>query len=200
MSVDTRWCALCGSEYVARVIECGDCLVPLVERPPATVDQIGDDDEGQVAYELDELETDDRFAIDAALRDVGIAHAWDGRVAGGARCRRRSGRRNRRPGRARRSSLDEGDQVVYELDGWTDEQRAELGDLLVQARIPFEWDEGGELVVLEADEERAEILIDSVEYPDQLPIDDGERDGDGRATATTTTTRERRRPVASTTA
>ena len=177
MSVDTRWCALCGSEYVARVIECAECQVPLVDTPPVAVEQIGDDDEGQVAYELDELDVDDRFTIDVALRDLGIAHAWDG----AALVIREADEEAvdaivDRTGEA--AGLDEGDQIAYDLEGWTDDQRAELGDLLVQARIPFEWDESGELVVLEADEERVEILVDSVEFPDQLPVDDDGGDGD----------------------
>jgi hypothetical protein len=173
MSVETRWCALCASEYVAGVAECLDCLVPLVAVRPASVDDVGSPDEAQIAYDLDELDTGARLELDQRLTQAGVVHAWDGASlvireadeevvdtmvddAGDA------------------AGLDDDeDQVAFELSDWSDDQRAQLSELLGQAQIPFAYDDEGDLIVREVDDERVEAIIDAVEYPDQLPVDDG---------------------------
>jgi hypothetical protein len=57
----TRWCALCRTEYVAGVIECADCLVTLVDAPPLTPEEVGDEDGDQLAYELDDVSAEERY-------------------------------------------------------------------------------------------------------------------------------------------
>src|SRR4051812_45995451 len=52
----TRWCVLCGAEYVAGVLECADCLVPLSDRQPLRLEELGGDDDEQVEYDFEELE------------------------------------------------------------------------------------------------------------------------------------------------
>ena len=69
--------------------------------------------------------------------------------------------------------LDDDDEVVFELSDWTDEERARLGEKLTAGGIVHEW-EDGDLVVADADADRAEAAIEAVEYPDELPADDGE--------------------------
>src|SRR3712207_9071881 len=75
---DQRWCALCGAQYVAGVVDCADCLVPLVDAPPLSLDDVGDEEGDQLAYELDDVEAAERLAIDRDLAERGVVHAWDG--------------------------------------------------------------------------------------------------------------------------
>ena len=77
MTNATRWCLLCGAEYVAGVLECADCLVPLSDRQPLRIDELGGDEDEQVAYDFDELEPHARLVIDELFWTNGIAHAWD---------------------------------------------------------------------------------------------------------------------------
>ncbi|MGH9185538.1 MAG: hypothetical protein ACRD0U_06970 [Acidimicrobiales bacterium] len=172
MSVETRWCPLCGSEYLAGVPMCVDCLVPLVDTKPLTVDEVGDDDEGQIVYELADLGEMDLFELDQALRAAAIVHAWDG----GSLVVRESDEDRvddvvDRIGRAER--LDDGPQVVYEMADFDEEQRDDLGESLDHAGIAHDWDDNGDLVVQERDEERVDVILDALDNPDQLPVDDG---------------------------
>ena len=173
-----RWCALCGSQYVAGVAECADCLVALVDNPPLGPDDIGDDDQGeQVVYEYDDLDADARYAIDRTLAAAGIVHAWDGttlviapydedevdRILDGAAADDIDD-----------ALLDEdAEQVVYDLEDWDAERRAELDGRLESEGIAHAFDETGDLVVLAADEERVDAIVDAIEFPDQLAADEG---------------------------
>ena len=171
------WCVLCRSEYVTGVVECAECLVPLVEDQPMIPDAIGHGDEEQLAYELDDLANADRFAIDRALAEVGVVHAWDDD---------RTTLLVSPDDEAAVDAVLEGDEeeaafadddaehLVYELSDWDGGRRAELAARLMAEGIAHDFDEAGDLVVLEADEERVDALVDAIEYPDQL----GEADDD----------------------
>jgi hypothetical protein len=177
VSAGTRWCALCRSEYVAGVVECVECLVPLVDERPLAVDDVGDPDEKQVVYELSDATNEERIDLDRALRQAGIVHAWD---AGALVVREADEERTD-------AIVEEsGDEVAYELDDWTDEQRAELIDKLATAGVAHEWDEDGALLVGDADADQVEAIIDGIEFPHQLPASDEatgtvEGEGDGLA-------------------
>ena len=168
----SRWCLLCGAEYVDGVLECADCLVPLSDRRPLRLEELADENEEQVAYEFDELEPMQRLAIDELFADNGIAHAWDGeslvvREADEAEADRLIDEADRD------AFLDSGaEQVSYDLSDWDDERRAELTEALDSAGIDHAWDEHGELVVLDADENRVDAIVDAIEYPDQLEADE----------------------------
>jgi hypothetical protein len=64
------------------------------------------------------------------------------------------------------------DELVYELDDWLPEERAQLGLLLDGQGIPHSW-EGTDLVIPEADEQVVEPLFDQVERSgtSELPED-----------------------------
>ena len=167
------WCALCGSEYVAGVAECVDCLVPLVDQPPLAVDDIGDDDGEQVAYEYDDVDAAERLRIDRLLADRGIVHAWDGTTLVVARYDEVEVDelldKIDAPHDIDDALLDEdAEQLVYDIGDWDAERRAELDGLLEAAGLPHAFDEDGDLVVLAADEEQVDAIIDQVEFPDQL--------------------------------
>jgi hypothetical protein len=65
---------------------------------------------------------------------------------------------------------DDDDEIVFELADWNDADRALLGEKLTAGGITHEW-EDGDLVVADADADRAEEAIEAVEYPDELPAD-----------------------------
>src|SRR4051812_19696979 len=141
MSVATKWCLLCGAEYVQGVLECADCLVPLSDRQPLQLEELGGDEDEQVAYEFDEVEPLGRLAIDEIFWSNGVAHAWEGtslvvRSEDEAEA-------DRLIDEADRDAFLESDseQVSYDLADWNDERRAQLAETLTIASIEHAWDE-----------------------------------------------------------
>ncbi|HEX9530787.1 MAG TPA: hypothetical protein VF954_06595 [Acidimicrobiales bacterium] len=64
--------------------------------------------------------------------------------------------------------------VVYELDDWSDEERAELQVRLDAEGVTHSWDSATELVVAEGDEPRVDALLDIVE--DATALNEGDED------------------------
>jgi hypothetical protein len=174
----TKWCLLCGGEYVAGALECADCLVPLSDRRPLSLDELGTEDEEQVAYDFDELEPMQRLHIDELFWSNGIAHAWDDKSL--IVRDEDEERADALIDEADRDAFLESDseQISYELDDWTDEQRAELAAALAQASIEHAWDENGELVVLEHDEARVDTFVDAIEAGQGTAAIDAGDEGD----------------------
>lgn len=76
---------------------------------------------------------------------------------------------------------EEDGEVVFELGDWTDADRTALQEKLTAGGIVHAWEEG-DLVVAEADADRAEDAIEAVEYPDELAADaEGDDGGAGYA-------------------
>ena len=79
------------------------------------------------------------------------------------------------------------DEVFYDLGDWGQDDRAQAERLLTAANITHRWEVGSDLVVLEADADQVEGLLDEVEEAGAVPPlpavdDDGE--GDDEATYT----------------
>jgi hypothetical protein len=74
--------------------------------------------------------------------------------------------------------------VVYELDEWTAEERAELQLRLDAEHITHQWDTETELLVSEADEARVDAILDELVASDELAAEDdlGEDDEERYAT------------------
>lgn len=175
-----RWCALCGAEYVPGVVECSTCLVPLVDQPPLRPDDIGDDAEEQLAYDFDDLDTSSRLVIDRELASRGIVHAWDGAtllVAPYDEAEVDAILEGTEHDGELGSDVGDGEQLVYDLSDWDAEQRAELAGRLQAVGVDHAFDEHGDLVVADEEEERVDEIVDAVEFPDQLPADDGDTAG-----------------------
>ena len=140
-------------------------------------------EDDEVAYELDDWSGESRLLVDGLLTNQGIAHVWE---AGTLVVRS-----------ADEATVDQiiddieittvpaldpdADKLAYEVGSWTDAQRTELADALGAAGIPYEWDEVGDLLVLEADESRVEELLDAFEFPDALDAGLEDDPGDGLA-------------------
>ena len=76
---------------------------------------------------------------------------------------------------------DDHEILVYELNTWTPEQRTTLETVLVEAGIPFQW-EDTDLLVPAADEGRVDELLDTIEFPDALAeADETEEEVDDEA-------------------
>jgi hypothetical protein len=64
--------------------------------------------------------------------------------------------------------LEEGDdQVGYDLDDWSPDQKGELIEALASGGIAHRWEES-ELIVHERDADVVEQLIDDIDHPDAL--------------------------------
>jgi len=177
----SRWCVLCSAEYVEGVLECADCLVPLSDRRPLSLEELTGPDGEQIAYELDDLEPMQRFAIAELFAGHGLPHAWDG-LSLVVRAEDEE-EADRLIDEADREAFLAGDaeQVAYDLAGWDDDLRAELAEALDTSGIEHAWNEHGELIVLDADEERVDAIIDAIEFPEQLPVDEELEDREAAA-------------------
>ena len=172
----TRWCLLCGAEYVGGVLECADCLVPLSDRRPLSIDELVGPDDESIAYDFDELEPIQRLTIDERFAEAGIAHAWDDTSL--VIREEDEEAADRIIDEADNDAVLESDaeQVVYELDDWDDARREELVAALDAASIEHAFDGDSNLVVFEHDEARVDAIVDAIEFPDQLPVPDDEEE------------------------
>jgi len=67
------------------------------------------------------------------------------------------------------------DEAGYDLEDWEPEQRGELVATLVAHGIPHRW-EDGELIVRERDADAVELIIDDIDHPDALDVEDDDDD------------------------
>lgn len=67
------------------------------------------------------------------------------------------------------------DEIGYDLDDWEPELRGELVASLIAHRIPHRWEEG-ELVVRDRDADTVEPLIDEIDNPDALEVEEDDDD------------------------
>lgn len=65
-------------------------------------------------------------------------------------------------------SLEEDEQLVYELDSWTIDQRTEVAQVMAESGIPHAWD-GNELYVHVRFESAVDRLLEPIEYPGGAP-------------------------------
>jgi hypothetical protein len=74
----TTFCPSCGAEYLADVLECSDCHLPLHEGVVATEvvpPLAGEADE--VVYDLSDYGLEDRNQIERLLTGSGVTHRWE---------------------------------------------------------------------------------------------------------------------------
>ncbi len=176
-AVTTLWCFQCGAEYESTVAECIECGVGLVPEPPLAPEEVGADDEEQLAYEFHDWSFESRRMLDQLLTSRSVAHAWQG-----ATMIVRAADESvvdelvEEVEHAALPTLDpELEHVVYEMAGWTAEQQTMLSARLGAQGIPHEFDQNGDLVLHAEDEDRIEALLDEIEQG-ALEAGDGEDD------------------------
>lgn len=67
------------------------------------------------------------------------------------------------------------DEVGYDLDDWEPDARGELVAQLTARGIEHRWEEG-EIVVRERDADHVEPIIDEIDHPDALDVEDDDDD------------------------
>jgi len=72
------WCFQCGNEYDEEVAECTECGVPTTSEAPTQADNVGGEDDAQLAYEFHEWSGQGRSVLDGMLTRSNIEHAWQG--------------------------------------------------------------------------------------------------------------------------
>jgi hypothetical protein len=139
-------------------------------------------EEQQVVYELGEWPLDLQAEAAEVMAESGVPHAWDGtdlvihldwedavdelldgveRAAGGV------------------ETGEGGDgELAYELDEWSEDDRAELTRRLDAGSVPHRWEDDTTLVVAGGDEELVETFLDEIEAPDALAVDEPDEDTD----------------------
>lgn len=83
-AVSTKFCPLCGAEYIEGVEKCADCGVPLADAPPDTpivqTDLTGSHEpefDDELVYELHELADGPRGELELKLVTAGVLHRWE---------------------------------------------------------------------------------------------------------------------------
>lgn len=162
------WCFQCGAEYDEDVAECTECGVPTTSEVPLAVDQVGDDDDDQLAYEFHEWTGQGRSTLDGMLTRSGIPHAWQGATL--------------IVKEADEEAVDvavaEAEVVamptldlseptmVYELAELDDDQHARLLRRLGDHGLSHAFDRNGDLFVYERDEERVDEIFEDLDEAD----------------------------------
>lgn len=162
--MSTMYCFQCAREYLEEVTECVECGVGLVDDKPIPPEQVGDEDEPQVAYELYEWSFEARRMLDQLLTGEGVTHGWQGAIL-----IVREADEDRVDGLVEQAeeseapTLDpEADKIGYAMDEWTGEAQSALTEALGLAGIAHEFDFEGELVVAESDEDAVDEIIEQV--------------------------------------
>lgn len=144
-------------------------------------DRAADDEgHGQVAYELDGWAGSTRQLLDGMLENADIPRAWEGGtlVVDAEHEAEVDALVDEADGTAGPRLDPEEPKVAYEVGDWDDGDLDRLVDLLVAAEVAYDWDDHGDLLVLAADEDRAEEVFDRFDAGEEA---DADGDGDGGA-------------------
>ena len=143
---------------------CVECGVGLVAEPPTPPEEVGDQDEPQVAYELYEWSFEARRMLDGLLTGAGIVHGWQGAVLIA-----READEDRVDGLVEQAEQADGplldpdaEKIGYAMDDWEADAQNALVNALGLAGVAHEFSAEGELVVTEADEDTVDEIIEQV--------------------------------------
>jgi hypothetical protein len=169
----TKFCMQCAGEFIDAVEVCPDCDLELVDERPAG--SLESDADGQVQYELHEWAVESRVMLEQLLESAAIRHAWSGTdLIVDVAVESRVDALIEQVEVTTLPTLDPDlPKLAYDVDDWSDEQQTLLMHALDEVAIAYEFDIDGALVVLEENEERVEAILDEIEFPDALPVDDG---------------------------
>lgn len=145
-------------------------------------DDPGDDDPGdddtddvdtdvahhELTYEASEWSGQSRALLGSLLSSNGIAHVWQGTTLVVERADEAAVDTLIDEVHATATPALDADaaKIVYEVGEWSAAMQTSLAETLAVADIPYEWDERGDLVIYEDDEERVEAILDAMPDPD----------------------------------
>lgn len=121
-----------------------------------------------VDYEIADWSGQSRALLDSMLGSEGIEHIWQGTTLS-VRVEDESATDALIEIVTQTASqgLDaDRARVVYEVGAWSAAMQTSLAEALGIAEVAFEWDENGDLVVYEDDEEQVEEILDAMPDPD----------------------------------
>lgn len=180
-TVVSTWCFQCGAEYTDGSESCAECGVGLIDRPPLDPEEVGAEDEQQLAYDLHDWAWESRRMLDQLLTAHDVDHAWQG-----ASLIIREADESvadelvEEVERATLPTLDpEKEQVAVELEGWTEEQVTELSERLGLLGVAHEFDADGDLVFHAEDEPVFDEVVADLEAGREEGGDDGLAEMDG---------------------
>jgi len=132
------------------------------------------DGQGQVVYELDTWAGATRTLLDGLLENSGIARAWEGgTLVVDVDDEEAVDDLVDQADATQGPVLDpDASKVAYGVGEWDDLEVDHLVDRLNAADIPYDWDENGDLLVLEANEDEVEEIFDAIEA-EQKDADSG---------------------------
>lgn len=124
-----------------------------------------DDEAGEwLAYELHEWASESRSMLAQLLLADGVAHSWQGTtLLAHESVEEQVDALLEEVEQAEVRELDPDEpQVAFEMEGWSGELQALLAERLGSIGVPHEFDEEGDLVCHEADEEQVELVIEEL--------------------------------------
>ena len=131
----------------------------------AGADELVDDEAGQwLAYELHEMASESRRMLAQLLLADEVVHSWQGTtLLAHESVEEQVDALLEEVEAESNPELDpEKEQVAFEMEGWSTELQALLSERLSQAAVPHAFDEDGDLVCHEEDEEQAELIIEDL--------------------------------------
>lgn len=162
--MSSMYCFQCAREYVEEVQECPECGVGLVEQAPTPPEEVGEQNEPQVAYELYDWSFEARRMLDGLLTGKGITHGWQGAVL-----ITREADEDVVDGLVEQAAEADGpildpevDKVSYDMEDWPADAQSALVDALGLAGIAHEFSAEGDLVIAEEKEDDVDDIIDKV--------------------------------------
>lgn len=129
-------------------------------------------EEDQVVYELAAWSLDMQAEAAEVLAESQIPHAWDGTdLVVHVQWEQMVDELLDAVERGATGTVDASDdELVYELDEWSPEDRAALTTKLVEAGVEHRWESDTTLIVTPGDEELIEAVLDELEFPRALEV------------------------------
>lgn len=176
----TMVCPSCEAQYLARVQRCPDCDVELLsseDEDEAADDGLVEGQADQMTYELDEWDSASRVLLDRLLLGEDVHHVWEGTtLVVRADQEVTVDRLVEQVEVSEQPTLDpDVDQLIYELDGWSEAKKMVLGHELTNDELAHGWDSDDNLVVLADDEDAVEAVIDRIDAANPESDTDPER-------------------------
>ncbi|MDH3753343.1 MAG: hypothetical protein OEU32_05670 [Acidimicrobiia bacterium] len=184
----TTWCFQCGADYDDSVTECVECAAPTLDLPPTPPEQVGTDDEPQLAYELHAWSMSGRARLDEMLRSGRIQHSWMGATL--IIREDDEGAVDEAVGvveEETRPTMAEGAEVIeYSLEDYPAEYRERLITRLDMAGIAHQIERDSELLVEETNEAEVDRIFEQLatEDPDRFRFGPGIEGVDPHAVVT----------------